>query len=142
MDGRTNKRTNKSPPVIYRTLSPSGPLPKKEKKGKGHKLRMGIVKILSKSMIDKDRGKKNRTELVQKKKHPRVKKAGKDSDMEKKEKKKEEWLKRLNALRKTKLPEKLKEKKQKQNKGIRKNAMAKVSEINFGDFISLVVFFF
>ena len=26
-DGRTNKQTNKSPPVFYRTSSPSGPLP-------------------------------------------------------------------------------------------------------------------
>ena len=26
---RTNKRTNESPPVFYRTLSPSGPLPKR-----------------------------------------------------------------------------------------------------------------
>ena len=26
---RTNKWTNKSPPLLYRTLSPSGPLPKK-----------------------------------------------------------------------------------------------------------------
>ena len=26
---RTNERTNKSPPVFYRTSSPSGPLPKK-----------------------------------------------------------------------------------------------------------------
>ena len=28
-DGRTDERTNESPPVFYRTLSPSGPLPKK-----------------------------------------------------------------------------------------------------------------
>ena len=27
MDGRMNGRTNKSPPVFYRTSSPSGPLP-------------------------------------------------------------------------------------------------------------------
>ena len=27
-EGGTNKRTNESPPVFYRTLSPSGPLPK------------------------------------------------------------------------------------------------------------------
>ena len=29
MDKRTNKQTNESPPELYRTLSPSGPLPKK-----------------------------------------------------------------------------------------------------------------
>ena len=29
MDDWTNRMTNKSPPVFYRTLSPSGPLPKK-----------------------------------------------------------------------------------------------------------------
>ena len=28
-DERTNRRTNESPPVFYRTSSPSGPLPKK-----------------------------------------------------------------------------------------------------------------
>ena len=28
-NGRTDVRTNKSPPVFYRTSSPSGPLPKK-----------------------------------------------------------------------------------------------------------------
>ena len=28
--GRTDGRTNESPPVFYRTSSPSGPLPKKE----------------------------------------------------------------------------------------------------------------
>ena len=28
-DGWTDERTNKSPPVFYRTSSPSGPLPKK-----------------------------------------------------------------------------------------------------------------
>ena len=27
-NGRTNEQTNKSPPVFYRTLSPSGPLPR------------------------------------------------------------------------------------------------------------------
>ena len=31
-DGQTDERTNESPPVFYRTLSPSGPLPKKRKK--------------------------------------------------------------------------------------------------------------
>ena len=28
-DGRSNEQTNESPPVFHRTLSPSGPLPKK-----------------------------------------------------------------------------------------------------------------
>ena len=32
MDGRTNERTNESPPVFYRTSSPSGPRPKKRYK--------------------------------------------------------------------------------------------------------------
>ena len=44
-DGRTNKqtdgRTNESPPVFYRTLSPSRPLPKK-------------LKIIIKSNMDKE----------------------------------------------------------------------------------------
>ena len=34
MDERMDKRTNESPPVFYRTLSPSGPLPKKEGKNR------------------------------------------------------------------------------------------------------------
>ena len=41
-DGRTDGRTDKLiPPVFYRTSSPSGPLPKKEKKYK-NKLLKGI----------------------------------------------------------------------------------------------------
>ena len=36
-DARTNERTNESPPVFYRTSSPSGPLPKKGRKGGGKK---------------------------------------------------------------------------------------------------------
>ena len=31
-DARTNGQTNESPPVFYRTSSPSGPLPKKQEK--------------------------------------------------------------------------------------------------------------
>ena len=37
MDERTNRRKNESPPVFYRTLSVSGPLPKKAQK-KAHSL--------------------------------------------------------------------------------------------------------
>ena len=33
-NGRTDGRTNESPPVFYRTSSPLGPLPKKRKKGR------------------------------------------------------------------------------------------------------------
>ena len=32
-DKRTNGMTNESPPVFYRTLSPSGPLPKRQISG-------------------------------------------------------------------------------------------------------------
>ena len=42
-----NRRMNKSPPVFYRTLSPSGPLPKKktnEKKVEKVKMRMKMMK--------------------------------------------------------------------------------------------------
>ena len=34
-DKRTNERMNESPPVFYRTSSPSGPLPKKEREIEG-----------------------------------------------------------------------------------------------------------
>ena len=39
---QTNKRKNKSPPVFYRTLSPSGPLPKK-RGGEGGGVTGGLI---------------------------------------------------------------------------------------------------